>query len=179
MILSDGVQKMKHITVDALYKKMVDDTSTKVVDVRTKAENRAIHFEGAENIPVEDIAKHVEELKKYPEVYISCHSGGRSTMVCEDLKLHGLDNLVNVDGGIQAWISEGLPVIRTKRWCMPMMQQVLAIAGSLVLLGVLGSKFINPNFIWLSLGVGCGLTFAGLSGKCYMTKVLEKMPWNK
>lgn len=170
---------MKNITVKELSKKMSENPKLKVVDVRTHAENRAVHFEGAQNIPVEDIAKHVDELKKFNEVYISCHSGGRSKMVCEDLAIHGLDNLVNVDGGIQAWISAGLPVVRKKGWCMPMMQQVMAIAGTLIISGVLASKFVHPNFVWLSMGVGCGLLYAGLSGNCYMTKVLAMLPWNK
>jgi hypothetical protein len=56
---------------------------------------------------------------------------------------------------------------------------VMSIAGFFVLIGVLTSYFINNNFIWLSGAVGTGLLYAGLSGNCYMTKLLAIMPWNK
>jgi len=170
---------MKTISVKDLEKKIKEDPKVIVVDVRTPAEFRGVHFDGAINIPVEKIMSEIEQLKIEDPVYISCNSGNRSYIVCEDLALHGLTNLVNVDGGIQSWIKAGLPVIRSKKWTMPIMQQVMVIAGSLVLTGVIASQQVNPGFVWLSGAVGAGLLYAGLSGNCYMTKVLAMMPWNK
>jgi rhodanese-related sulfurtransferase len=169
---------MKTITVKELHKKMKDN-DIKVIDVRTPSEHKAVYIENTINIPVENILERKDEIKSEKDVYIHCHSGNRSHMVCEDLALHGVTNLVNVQGGIQEWISENLAVTRTKKWSMPMMQQVMAIAGSLIITGVVGHFFIHPNFVFLSGGVGLGLFYAGLSGNCYMTKVLAIMPWNK
>ncbi|RAP38989.1 sulfurtransferase [Candidatus Marinamargulisbacteria bacterium SCGC AAA071-K20] len=174
-----GDNLMKTITVKELRELMERNKALKVVDIRTPAENRAVRFEGSDNLPVENIMEHLDELKLHERVYVSCNSGNRSKMVCEDLALHGLTNLVNVEGGIQEWIKEGLPVIRTKKWSMPIMQQVMVIAGSLILTGVVASVYLYTHFIFLSGAVGLGLLYAGLSGNCYMTKVLSKMPWNK
>jgi rhodanese-related sulfurtransferase len=170
---------MQTITVKDLFERIGKDSSLKLVDVRTPAENKSVRIEHAINIPIEEIMANLDDLKSGGEVYISCNSGTRSQMVCEDLALHGLTNLVNVEGGIQAWIKQELPVVRTKKWSMPIMQQVMAIAGTLILTGVISSVYVNPNLIWLSGGVGAGLLYAGLSGNCYMTKVLAIMPWNK
>ncbi|MDA1353824.1 MAG: rhodanese-like domain-containing protein [bacterium] len=169
---------MKTISVQELSEKIKSGGAV-VVDVRTPSEYRGVHYAGSRNIPTEQIMAHANELKQHDAVYISCNSGGRSKMVVEDFGLHGLTNLVNVEGGIQAWIKAGLPVLKARKWTMPVMQQVMAIAGSMVLVGALGSLYLDPRFIWLSVGVGAGLTYAGLSGNCYMSCALEKMPWNK
>lgn len=170
---------MKSITVSELEEIMSRDKGGLVVDVRTAAENRAVRIDEVINVPMESVADKFKAYADEKVVYVMCNSGNRSKMVCEDLALHGMSQLVNVEGGIQAWIQAGFPVIRTKRWAMPMMQQVMVIAGSLVLLGGLGSQFIHSNWVWLACGVGAGLTYAGLSGNCYMTKALALMPWNK
>ncbi|MFT5170320.1 MAG: rhodanese-related sulfurtransferase [Candidatus Marinamargulisbacteria bacterium] len=170
---------MTTISVNALSKIMAADAHIKVIDVRTPTETQAVKVSGTINIPVADILSRADDLRSDKPVYIFCNSGNRSAMVCEDMALHGLSNLVNVEGGIQAWMKQGLPVIRTKKWAMPMMQQVMAIAGSLTLAGALSSLFIDSNFIYIPMAVGSGLLYAGISGNCYMTKVLALMPWNK
>lgn len=57
------------------------------------------------------------------------------------------------------------------------MRQVQVAAGGLVLLGIILSWMAYP-FIGISLFVGAGLVFAGISGWCGMAKILGKMPWN-
>jgi hypothetical protein len=58
------------------------------------------------------------------------------------------------------------------------MRQVQVVAGALVLVGIVLSLVSSP-FIGLSIFVGAGLIFAGISGWCGMAKILGKMPWNK
>lgn len=170
---------MTQITVNELREKMNQGTGVTVIDVRTGAEHRAVHINGVRNIPVEFISQHIDELKQMDVVYVHCHSGGRSAMVCEDLALHGVTQLVDVKGGIQAWIKQGFPVVKTKKWAIPVMRQVMIIAGGLVLSGVVLSHFVAAPWIWLSAAVGTGLLYAGLSGHCMMSDLLSKMPWNR
>lgn len=170
---------MQQITVKNLSKKLNSKKNIIVVDVRTHGENRSVYIEKTINIPVDEVPNRISELNSDEPVYIFCNSGNRSFKICKDMELKGSTNFVNVEGGIQDWITKGLPVIRSKKYFMPMMQQVMSIAGFFVLIGVLTSYFINNNFIWLSGAVGTGLLYAGLSGNCYMTKLLAIMPWNK
>jgi rhodanese-related sulfurtransferase len=39
-------------------------------------------------------------------VLIMCHHGGRSRRVTEYLRAQGLDNVTNIDGGIDGWAIE-------------------------------------------------------------------------
>jgi len=53
------------------------------------------------------------------------------------------------------------------------------VIGFGVLAGVVLSKAVHPQFIYLSAFFGAGLLFAGLSGWCGLAILMSKMPWNK
>jgi rhodanese-related sulfurtransferase len=150
-----------------------------IIDVRTPSEYRSEHIDGASNVPLSEIDRHVENLRRYKHVYVHCASGNRSIQACEKLNSLGLDNLVNVAGGINAWKDAGFPIYKDKSAPLPIMQQVQVAAGSLVLVGVLMSLIVNPLWVLLSGFVGAGLTFAGFSGTCTMGLILARMPWNR
>lgn len=170
---------MGKITVNELAKKMSEEDSVCLIDVRSPGEYKSVCIQGAKNIPLDQLEHAIEELKEEHELHIMCHAGGRSQQACELLRSKGLGNIVDVQGGMQDWLKAALPVKGSKKAPFPIMRQVFLIAGSLQLLGSLGSLYINPALIWLSVAIGAGLTFAGATGNCYMTKVLDKMPWNK
>jgi len=62
---------------------------------------------------------------------------------------------------------------------MSLERQVRIAAGSLVLTGVLLSRFVHPYWIGLSGFVGAGLIFAGITDSCAMGMLIAKMPWNR
>ena len=43
-------------------------------------------------------------------LYFICAVGGRSAWACEMMMAAGYENVVNVEGGTQAWFAAGLPV---------------------------------------------------------------------
>ncbi|MGN6893694.1 YgaP-like transmembrane domain, partial [Neisseria sp. P0015.S009] len=51
-------------------------------------------------------------------------------------------------------------------------RQVLSIAGSLILLGVLAGWLLSPWFYLIDVLVGAGLLTAGLTGFCGMARLL-------
>jgi len=64
-----------------------------------------------------------------------------------------------------AWNRAGFAVSRGRQvWSIE--RQVRAIAGALVLIGVLGSLLLWQPLIYLGLLVGAGLLFAGLTDTC-------------
>ena len=69
-----------------------------------------------------------------------------------------------VDGGTEAWVAEGLPVVRGKK-AVSLERQVRIAAGSLVLLGSLLAYFVNPYIIALPAFVGAGLIVLALVGR--------------
>ena len=90
----------------------------------------------------------------------------------------GFSNVVNVEGGTQAWDGAGLPVIRGKK-SMSLERQVRIAAGFLVVLGTILGWLVHPGFYGISAFVGAGLVFAGITDTCGMGMVLAKMPWNQ
>lgn len=79
-----------------------------ILDVRGRDEFAEGHIRGAMNIPHDEVAQHVQELKRYERIYIHCHAGRRAQLAHGILEKHGLRNLVCIsDGGMGDWISAG------------------------------------------------------------------------
>jgi hypothetical protein len=107
-----------------------------------------------------------------------CRSGKRAEQAYQKLQATGCENLEVLDGGVIAWESAGLPVVRGVR-AISLERQVRITAGLLVLLGVILGTWVHPAFYGLSAFVGAGLVFAGITDWCGMAMVLAKMPWNR
>ena len=152
-----------------------------LIDVRTPVEFREVHLEIARNVPLDQLdPKALVQGRDGPErepLYVICKAGGRGQQACERFIKAGFANVVNVEGGTTACIAAGLPVVRGKR-AISLERQVRIAAGSLVLLGALGSLIYQP-LIWLSAFVGGGLVFSGVTDTCGMGMLLARMPWNR
>jgi rhodanese-related sulfurtransferase len=106
-----------------------------------------------------------------------CRSGNRARQAAEKLKMSGLASLCILDGGVQAWEGEGLPLNRGRKM-MSLERQVRIAAGALVFTGALLGYFVNPAWIALSGFVGAGLIFAGITDTCGTGMLIARMPWN-
>ncbi|MBA2112984.1 Inner membrane protein YgaP [Planctomycetes bacterium FF15] len=153
-----------------------------LIDVRTPAEYQEVHASDAVNSPLDRLApKQVMDARNGSTdqpLYVICKSGNRAGKACEKFVAAGYENVVNVEGGTDAWASAGLPVVRGKK-TISLERQVRIAAGSLVLLGALLAIFVHPYFAGLSAFVGAGLMFAGITDTCGMGMLLAKMPWNQ
>ena len=47
--------------------------------------------------------------------YVICRSGSRGQQACEKFLKAGFSNVVNIEGGTEAWVAAGLPVVRGKK----------------------------------------------------------------
>jgi rhodanese-related sulfurtransferase len=153
-----------------------------LIDVRTPVEFREVHLEIARNVPLDQLDPQVLMQARGGSsgdpLYLICKGGGRSQQACEKFIQAGFTHVVSVQGGTTACIDAGLPVIRGKK-AISLERQVRIAAGSLVLLGVIGSYTFHPAFVWLSAFVGGGLVFAGITDTCGMGMLLARMPWNR
>lgn len=52
---------------------------------------------------------------------------------------------------------------------------VMAFAGTMVLVSVLLSVYVNPNFLWLTGFVGANLLQSSFTGFCPLAIVLKKL----
>lgn len=175
-----STQTIQSITPRELAERKQRGESINLIDVRTPVEYREVHAEIARNVPLDQLnptdvlAGHDTE----EPLYVICRSGNRASKACEAIAAAGFHNVVNVEGGIQAWDAAGLPVVRGKK-AISLERQVRIVAGLLALTGALLGYFVNINFIWLSAFIGAGLTFAGITDTCGMGMMLARMPWNQ
>jgi rhodanese-related sulfurtransferase len=170
------------ISPTGLAQRCQNGQSCDLIDVRTPLEFRDAHVEFARNVPLdrldpESIMKARNGNAGEP-LYVVCQLGGRSQMACEEFHKKGYTNVVNVEGGTQACVAAGLPLVRGKK-AISLERQVRIVAGALTLTGVLLGFFVHPAFFGLSGFIGAGLLFAGISNTCGMGMLLSKMPWNQ
>ena len=173
---------MKHISVTAFKEVLLaeqDNNSIDFINVCEPAEYKEKHIEGVRSVPLGTVTDHVQEFNSKQTVYVHCRSGNRGKQAIDRLIQAGVTaELVNVEGGLLAWDEAGYDTgSHTSR--MPIMRQVLVAAGSLILIGFVGTYTISDGFKYLAPLVGVGLLFAGVSGWCGMAFVLTRMPWNK
>lgn len=84
-----------------------------IIDVRTAQEFDQSHIDGAINIDIyhPDFVDVVSALPKEKKYLVNCQAGGRSANATTVMKSLGLD-ATNLEGGINAWVGEGLPTVK-------------------------------------------------------------------
>jgi hydroxyacylglutathione hydrolase len=102
------VADVPQITVEELsYQR---NHNLQILDVRREAEWQAGHIEGVEWFPLDNFKISAPELDPSTPVAVHCQGGYRSMIACSLLQRAGLQNVVNVTGGFDAWRQAGLPV---------------------------------------------------------------------
>lgn len=76
------------------------DGSITLLDVRTAAEYSRGHIDGFQNIPVDELREHLEEIEKEMPVYVICQSGLRSYIAARILEGNGY-KAYNFSGGFR------------------------------------------------------------------------------
>ena len=85
-----------------------------LVDVRSREEFESGHVIDARHLPQDEVAGAGESLKKYRDkpVIVCCESGMRSGAAARVLKAQGFTNVLNLRGGLGAWRTENLPLVK-------------------------------------------------------------------
>ena len=89
---------MKEIAFDEFYQ-LYQNEQLSLVDVREVEEFQTLHLEGAQNLPLSQLADTYEQLDKDQLYYVICKSGMRSARACQFLAEQGYD-VINVQGGM-------------------------------------------------------------------------------
>lgn len=97
--------KIKQVSVIELKEHLDSkDKENLFVDVRTLEEFKANKIKGFVNIPLNQISKRLKELPKEKKIILCCQSGSRSTSASRFLFKAGYENVINVKGGVSAWM---------------------------------------------------------------------------
>lgn len=152
-----------------------------LIDVRTPVEYDEMHIDDSRLMPlgVLDVTAVKSVSGGDDPCVIICHSGKRAEQAYQKLRAGGCDNLAILEGGVTAWQSAGLPLIRAEKKRLPLMRQVQLTIGLSVLTGSILALTVDSRFAVIAAFFGAGLTMAGATGWCGLALLISKMPWNK
>jgi hydroxyacylglutathione hydrolase len=88
-----------------------DLTGRVILDVRRPPEVAGGCRRDAVPLPLGELERHLEELDPANSFVVVCGSGYRSSIATSILEAHGFKNLANVDGGMNAYVAGGHPVV--------------------------------------------------------------------
>lgn len=91
-------------------KQRLDAGELSVVDVREQWEYARDHIPNARLTPLGQIIARPKDAISSGDVLFVCEVGQRSAVAAEMAAALGLDNVHNLEGGMQAWRAAGLPV---------------------------------------------------------------------
>lgn len=148
-----------------------------LLDVRTDGEFAHLHATGATSLPLHTMSRESMQLLNGKKIICICQKGRRGEQAATTLIQNGFGPVYNIVGGTEAWEHDGLSVQRGKQ-AVSLERQVRIVAGLLVVIGIAAGNFVSPYFLYLSLFVGCGLVFAGVTDTCAMGSLLARCPWN-
>jgi rhodanese-related sulfurtransferase len=151
-----------------------------VLDVRSAAEFESMHIRGSYNVPLPLLSEHTDELAQRlgSRVVLVCQSGVRAEQARQRLGEAGIGTAFVLTGGVPGFAAAGGDVVRGRaRWDLE--RQVRLVAGSLVVLGLAGGRFVSPKVRMLAGAIGAGLTFSAATNTCAMGTALSAMPWNR
>jgi rhodanese-related sulfurtransferase len=103
----------KSITCAEL-REIIRERDVEIIDVRTPDEFREVRAATARNMPLDTLDPHaLMRARTSPpdeSLYFICHMGGRSAVACAMFTAAGYPNVVNIEGGTDAWLAAGLPI---------------------------------------------------------------------
>lgn len=165
---------------DHLAALLRDGAGVRLLDVRTPGEYESAHISGAYNVPLDTLGEHGGSIRPdvAAPVVLVCQSGSRARRAEEALRRSGTSGLHVLEGGVEGWIAAGQPVVRGRER-ISLERQVRIAAGSLAAAGGILALAVNPLFALLSVFIGGGLVFAGVTNTCGMAMVLARLPYNR
>lgn len=106
----ESVASISRITAQALYEQLANPPKPFVLDVRSEKEWQAGHLACSHNIPLTQLRERIAEVPASGTVAVHCEGGYRSAIAASLLAEGGRTNVLDMVGGIKAWIASNLPV---------------------------------------------------------------------
>ena len=102
---------VREIDVSELKAKIDAGDAIELLDIRSDAEIVHGMLPDSEHLPMHLIPLKLGDLPKDKEVVLYCRSGARSYHACAYLAQQGVENAINLRGGIIAWARNGYDIV--------------------------------------------------------------------
>jgi rhodanese-related sulfurtransferase len=92
----------------------INQGKTLLLDVRSADEYATGHLPNAKNIPLPELSGRLAEIDKSKKqvVITVCASGVRSSSAASLLSKSGFEQVFSLEGGTEAWRTQGLPIVK-------------------------------------------------------------------
>ena len=104
-VLNTGEEELdyENITPGELKKRLDAGERPELLDVREPWEYETARIEGSMLIPIGELPERVSELDPAAEMVVICHYGARSAYATQALQRSGFENVINLEGGLDAY----------------------------------------------------------------------------
>jgi len=167
--------------VDAgTLKKWLDRDEAVLIDVREPIEHAAQRIAGATLVPLTGFnAANISRPADGKKLVLHCKSGMRSDQAARMLVAAGFEDVWNLVGGIEAWKRAGYPIDGKPKNIIDTQRQTFLAVAAMILAGLALGVFVHRAWLILPLIAGLGLLNAGLTGVCYLQRLIARMPCNQ
>jgi len=94
---------MRNLAPERVKQLLAVENAPLLLDVREEWEYEICHIDSSSNIPMGDVPGVLKDLDPDAATIVICHHGARSMQVADYLESAGFSNVINLDGGINAW----------------------------------------------------------------------------
>ena len=94
-------------SVESVTAAEADSAECVILDVRSDSEWEHSRIPGAVQIPLGSLASRVGEIPRNRPIVVTCQSGTRSPIAASILRARGFGHVVNLCGGLDAWVESG------------------------------------------------------------------------
>lgn len=107
--------KVAHVDAQGAHALLASKPDTVVLDIRSPKEIEDGYINGAvfANFFDEDFAQQLTKFDRNTPYIVHCKGGGRSTKALTTLEALGFTNVTHMDGGLDGWKREKLPLTKS------------------------------------------------------------------
>ena len=111
-LVSDAKTRIKEVTVADTQRRMKENPTGKLIDVREDHEFEAAHAAGSVHLGKGIIERDIETAvpDKSTELILYCGGGYRSALAADTLQQMGYTNVFSMAGGWKAWKESGAEI---------------------------------------------------------------------
>lgn len=157
---------------------MMQKNDAILIDVRNGSEYDEKSIPDAILINSDKLIKNYDSYKKVignKAIILHCKKGARGAKAAKNLQQITQNKVYNLEGGIDAWEQDGMPIITSG---VSVIRQVQITVGIITIIFALLGFYKNRKFLMVNIFIGFGLLFAGVTGSCALARLIKMMPWN-
>ena len=161
-------------------KKWLDKGEVILIDVREHLEYKEEHIPKSQLFPSSSFDPRTLPDPFGKEMVFYCHLGRRSASAAQKwAEYNKLAEAYSLKGGIASWRDEGLPTVIDTEIGYKIEKQTYIFSGISILGGIILTLLYSSWFLLIPIAVSLLLIVSGISGHCYLSFLLSRLPWNK